>query len=110
MGVDNQTRIERSRADRVRADARGVATRVLHRVCAEGAYAAAALDAECRRGHLDSRDAALATQIVYGTLRTLPQIDDALSTHIKALGSVDPWTLAALRCAAYQVIYLTRVP
>ena len=91
--------------------ARVVATRVLKRVAEQDAYAAAALDAELGRAHLDPRDAGLATEIVYGTLRALPALDAAIARHLKRdAAQLDPWARAALRAAAYQILHLSRVP
>lgn len=89
---------------------RWVATRVIFRVLTEGAYATPALDAEIDRAHLDRRDAGLATEIVYGTLRALPSIDRALAARLKRPNKTDPWLHAALRCGAYQLLHLSRVP
>lgn len=92
--------------------ARAVATQVLKRVAVDGAFAAAALDAELKRaGKIDARDAALATEIVYGTLRALPAIDAAIDTHLaKDPAKLDPLARAAMRAATHQVLHLGRVP
>ena len=51
--------------------ARVVAVRVLERVERDGAFAAAALDAELdRHPQLDVRDRGLSSELVYGVLRT----------------------------------------
>ncbi|HEX6241085.1 MAG TPA: transcription antitermination factor NusB [Polyangiales bacterium] len=89
--------------------ARWVATSVLHRVEVDAAYAARALDAELAAARLSDRDARLATEIVYGTLRQLPLIDARLDAQL-ARGRPDPFTLAALRAATYQALFLSRVP
>jgi 16S rRNA (cytosine967-C5)-methyltransferase len=91
------------------ASARGVATIVLHRVSTDAAYASRALDAELTSAGLDPRDARLATEIVYGTLRMLPAIDARLDAQLTR-GRPDPFTLAALRAATYQALALDRVP
>ncbi len=91
------------------ASARGVATTVLHRVATDQAYAAHALDAEIARAKLSSRDARLATEIVYGTLRMLPELDARLDQQL-ARGRPEPFTWAALRGATYQALALDRVP
>jgi 16S rRNA (cytosine967-C5)-methyltransferase len=91
------------------ASARWVATNVLHRVAVDDAYAARALDAELSAAALSDRDARLATEIAYGTLRQLPVIDARLDAQL-ARGRPDPFTLAALRAATYQALYLSRVP
>jgi len=93
------------------SDGREAATRVLLRVTDEGAYAAAVLDAEIRRAGLDRRDAALATEIVYGTLRALGAVDAALGAFLTRPGEkLDAHTRAALRAATYQILCLARVP
>lgn len=93
------------------APARVVATRVLHRVASKGAWAAPALDAEIRRARLEDRDAALATEIVYGTLRVLPSVDRTYEGFLSQSGHrLEPLVRAALRAATYQVLYLSRVP
>ncbi|MFT3923610.1 MAG: transcription antitermination factor NusB [Myxococcales bacterium] len=89
--------------------ARGVASSVLHRVATEGAYAARTLDAELSQAKLDERDARLATEIVYGSLRTLPVLDARIDQQLSR-GRPDPYVLATLRAATYQALYLSRVP
>jgi 16S rRNA (cytosine967-C5)-methyltransferase len=91
--------------------ARSVAIRVLERVAERGAYASRALDAELGRAHLPDRDAALATEIVYGALRVLPEIDRAYGVHLQRDAvHLDGVLRAALRSASYQLLHLTRVP
>lgn len=92
------------------AAARRIATRVLYRVAHDDAWAAPTLDAELRREAVGRSDAALATQIVYGTLRTVPALDASLARHARRLGQLDEWTHAALLSAAYQLLYLERIP
>lgn len=95
-----------------RASGRGarlVATTVLNRVTSDAAYAARALDAEIAQAGLDARDARLATEIVYGTLRMLPAIDARLDQQLTR-GRPEPFTMAALRAATYQALALDRVP
>jgi 16S rRNA (cytosine967-C5)-methyltransferase len=91
------------------SSARGVATTVLHRVATDAAYATPTLDAEIRAAELSPRDARLATQIVYGALRMLPDIDQRLDAQLSR-GRPDPFTFAALRGATYQALALSRVP
>lgn len=90
--------------------ARRVATRVIHRVTSEGAWATPALDAEIQRAKLDRRDAALATEITYGTLRVLPRLDAALDAHLSRPQRLDPYLRSALRVGAYQLLHLSRAP
>jgi len=92
------------------APARELATRVLHRVVHDDAWAAPALDAELRRASLSRPDAALATQIVYGTLRVVPELEASLARHARRPVKVDDWSRAALLGGAFQLLHLERVP
>jgi 16S rRNA (cytosine967-C5)-methyltransferase len=94
----------------VSSPARRAAVRVLARVATEGAWASPTLDAEIGRARLERRDAALATEIVYGALRVLPELDAALDAHLSKPGKLDPFVRAALRAGAYQLLHLSRVP
>lgn len=90
---------------------REVAFIVLHRVADDGAFAMRALDAEIRRAQLDPREAALATETVYGALRVWPALDAALAPMLrKPLKDMDGLTRAVLRACAYQLLHLGRVP
>jgi 16S rRNA (cytosine967-C5)-methyltransferase len=93
------------------SDARALAAHVLLRVSEDGAYASRALDAELARARLDPRDAALATEIVYGALRVLPRLDAAYGAHLRrGADTLEPLVRAALRVASYQLLHLERVP
>jgi 16S rRNA (cytosine967-C5)-methyltransferase len=91
--------------------ARRLALEVLRRVEEGGAFASRALDAAIEgAGAIDPRDAALATELVYGTLRRAPILDAALARHSRRpLEELDPAARLALRMGAYQILYL-RVP
>lgn len=91
-------------------NARAVAARVLARVDRDAAFASAALDAEIARAGLSPRDAALATEIVYGALRNLPTIDAAIDARRKRGGKIDALVRAVLRAAVYQLEHLDRTP
>ena len=92
--------------------ARSVAAEVLVRVERDKAFAAAALEAEIARAvQLDPRDRALATELVYGSLRVLPWLRVQIEKHArKGKSNVDPKTFAQIAVAAYQLFFLTRVP
>jgi 16S rRNA (cytosine967-C5)-methyltransferase len=96
----------------VKPTARSIAARVLERVEADRAYAAATLDAEIERHpQLDARERALATELVYGTLRTRRVLTDRLERFApRGLGRTDPQVRAHLLIAAYQILMLDRVP
>jgi 16S rRNA (cytosine967-C5)-methyltransferase len=60
---------------------------------------------------LDGRDRALATELVYGTLRLLPWLEERVGRFTtRGLSSVEPVVRAHLVVAAYQILALTRVP
>jgi len=83
---------------------------VIERVLSDDAFAAAALDAELRRHpQLDARERALATELVYGTLRTEPVLRARLNAHAPK-GVSDERVLSPLLVAAYQILLLERVP
>lgn len=92
--------------------ARSVAVDVLVRVSRDRAFAAAALDAEIERNvQLDVRDRALATELVYGTLRLAKFLEARIVKYApRGLGSLDAHVRAHLLVAAYQILVLSRVP
>ena len=87
---------------------RKIAFDVLLRVEAGGAYASRALDAAlAQAGAVDPREAGLATELVYGTLRRALALDAALAPHSKRpLADLDPGARVALRLGAYQLLVL----
>ena len=88
-----------------------MASTVLMRVWHDGAWAAPTLDAELRRAaQLDSRDRGLATELVYGVLRTQRALEKAIGKHAQN----DRWKKqhqvhAQMCIAAYAIMFL-RVP
>ncbi|HEX4474845.1 MAG TPA: transcription antitermination factor NusB [Polyangiaceae bacterium] len=91
--------------------ARSLAARVLERVNRDAAYAAAALDAEIERHpSLDTRDVALATELVYGVLRTRSVLVRELTRYASRGLPDDPVVVTPLLLAAYQILLLDRVP
>lgn len=92
--------------------ARFIAFEVLRRVDDGGAYASRALDAAlAQAGALDPREAGLATELVYGTLRRALALDAALRPHSRRpIGDLDPAARVALRLGAYQLLVLGTPP
>jgi 16S rRNA (cytosine967-C5)-methyltransferase len=88
--------------------ARKLAFEVLRRVDEGGAYASRALDAALAgAGALDPREAGLATELVYGTLRRALSLDAALAPHSRRpIDALDPAARVALRLGAYQLLFL----
>lgn len=74
-----------------------------------GAWSAEALAAKST--HLEARDAALASDIVFGTLRRRGQLDATLAPFSKRpVDRLDPAVRIALEMALYQIRFLDRVP
>jgi 16S rRNA (cytosine967-C5)-methyltransferase len=91
--------------------ARDVAARVLERVEADASFADLALQRELDARRLPVRDAALATELAYGTLRWQRYLDWILAPHSRRpLEALDPRVRVILRMTAYQIALLERVP
>ncbi len=90
--------------------ARLAAYRLLRGVAERQAYANLLLPALLSESRLSSRDAALATEIGYGTVRAQGTLDAILADCVdRPLSTVDAPVLDLLRLGAYQVLR-TRVP
>lgn len=89
--------------------ARRVAFDILFRVETQAAYAGDLLFAETR--DMDSRDAGLASEIVFGVLRRQAQLDWILESAAKRpAAKLDAEVRVALRMGLYQLRHLDRVP
>ncbi|MFN2539131.1 MAG: transcription antitermination factor NusB, partial [Mycobacteriales bacterium] len=83
---------------------------VLKTVREDDAYANLVLPRLLRDRRLDGRDAALATELAYGTLRAKGQLDAVLGQCVdRPLDKVDAPVLDVLRLGAYQLLR-TRIP
>jgi 16S rRNA (cytosine967-C5)-methyltransferase len=90
--------------------ARVAAFDILLRVEQQDAYAGELLHSD-RLGNLGSSDRGLTTEIVMGVLRWRSRLDSTLAEQSsRPLEKLDPQVLTALRIAAYQLQYLSRVP
>ncbi len=75
----------------------------------EGAFADMLLD-EARQ-KFDPRDRAFVTEIVYGVLRNRARLDWTLNRFsAQPISQTDGWTRNVLRLAAYQMLFLDKVP
>lgn len=93
------------------APARLVAAHVLERVLRDAAFVDLALEAELGRRRLEPRDVALATEVVYGTLRWQRYLDWILQPHSRRpIDALDVGPLVLLRLTAYQIAFLERIP
>lgn len=93
-------------------EARRIAAEVLLRVAQGGAFANLALDAALRQaGILEPREAALATELSYGTLRWQLQLDRAIEAHSdRALADLEEPVKVALRIGAFELLHHPKVP
>lgn len=90
--------------------ARAVAFDILLRVEQQAAYASELLHSD-RLDKLSVADRALTTEIVMGVLRWQSRLDSMIAaSSSRSLAKLDPQVLIALRIAAYQLVYLSRVP
>ncbi|MBI2527243.1 MAG: 16S rRNA (cytosine(967)-C(5))-methyltransferase RsmB [Candidatus Rokubacteria bacterium] len=84
---------------------------ILVRVEEDRAFADIALEHALEKARLETREAALCTEIVYGTLRWQRQLDWRLAPYLRRpLARLDPWVRMLLRLTAYQLLFLDRIP
>lgn len=104
-----KSRAPRPRDQRGADTPRALARRALDRVATDQAWATLALDGELARSALSERDRRLAAELVYGVLRRRDRLDRALAAHAQLWRS-PPRLVTALRVAAYQLLFLDRIP
>lgn len=106
---DSRSRNNKNRRIEI-SGARLVAYDVLRDVEERDAYANLALPARIREAKLDSRDAALATELVAGTLRMRGRYDRIIELAAnRQILNIDAKTLNVLRLGAHQLLSM-RVP
>jgi len=92
-------------------NARETALQVLLAVESQGAYANLALRSLLDRENAKRLDRAFATELVYGTLRSLNSLDWVLDQFLKKpLVKQTPVVRNVLRLGLYQILYMDRVP
>lgn len=89
---------------------RELAARVLHRVLDDGAWAAPTLDAELERSRLEGGERGRATDLVYGVLRVLPLLDEAIDRHRPRRDPIEPFAHACLLTASYELAFTPEKP
>jgi 16S rRNA (cytosine967-C5)-methyltransferase len=90
--------------------ARAAAFDILLRVEQQDSYASELLHSE-RLDRLSVADRALTTEIVMGVLRWRSKLDGTIAAQsVRSLEKLDAEVLEALRIAAYQILYLDRIP
>jgi 16S rRNA (cytosine967-C5)-methyltransferase len=103
--------VRRARGVRAGADpARRAAYETVAAVHRDDAYANLVLPTILERAGLGGRDAAFATELVYGTLRRRGTLDAVIAAAAdRGVERIDPPARDALRLGAYQLLF-TRVP
>jgi 16S rRNA (cytosine967-C5)-methyltransferase len=90
---------------------RGIVAEILRKVDARKAYADVLLDHALQSGTLSRRDRALATELLYGTLRWRKRLDAHIRSYIpRPLKAVDPFIRNLLRMSFYQLLFMDRIP
>lgn len=91
--------------------ARSLALETLDRVFFGGAYSHIALASALDEADLSRADRGLATELVYGTLTRKRTLDTLLGTFVdRPIDGLDRPVLLSLRMAAYQLVFLDRIP
>ena len=100
----------RGDAERRVDPARRAAYEAIAAVHRDDAYANIVLPRLLRENRILGRDAALATELTYGTLRSLGQLDAIIASAAgREMARIDPPARDALRLGAYQMLH-TRIP
>lgn len=93
------------------ANARKTAVKVLVKIEKEGAYSNLAVAEGLKTAELNPQDKALATALIYGVLDRKITLDFILSKFLKTpVLKTEPFTLAVLRTALYQIKYMDKIP
>lgn len=92
--------------------AREMALQVIYQVNEEQAYANLALDKMmAKEPEMDGRDKALATELVYGSIKYRGRLDWVLNRYAKPkVNQMDPWIRNILREGLYQLMFLDKIP
>lgn len=90
---------------------RMIAIKVVERVQRAGAYADIALHHALVQSRIPAADRALATELVYGTLRWRGRLDYLIAQALnRDLDKLEPLVTSALRVGAYQLFFSDRIP
>jgi len=92
-------------------NARQLAVEVIYRVNEEGGYSNLTLNQLIRKYDITDRDKALATQLVYGSLRMRNSLDWLINQVAnRKVKKMDGWTRNILRLGLYQIQFLDGIP
>ena len=97
--------------DEIEINAREAACQALMRYEKRGTFPATTLEELYRSNAMERRERALSAELTYGTLEKLLPIDYFLETvSSRPVAALDTPVRALLRLAAYQILYLDRIP
>lgn len=92
-------------------NARQVAIECIYRINEAGGYSNLILDNLLQKYEVTSRDKALATELVYGSLRMRNNLDWILNQFAnRKVEEMDDWTRNLLRLGLYQIKFLDGIP
>ncbi|MGP4040348.1 16S rRNA (cytosine(967)-C(5))-methyltransferase RsmB [Gracilibacillus sp. D59] len=89
---------------------RNIALDLLMRISDQGGYSHLVIDQMLKKHQLESRDGALLTEIVYGTLQRKLTLEYDLTNFIRTKKKIDKWVKWLLYLSFYQMKYLDKVP
>ncbi|OEH91213.1 16S rRNA (cytosine(967)-C(5))-methyltransferase RsmB [Bacillus solimangrovi] len=89
---------------------RSVCLDILDKIEKNQSYSNLLLNQAIEKSRLNSKDAALLTEIVYGTIQRKLTLDYYLSPFLTKAKKLQPWVRQLLRLSLYQMVYLDRVP
>ncbi|NEZ46011.1 16S rRNA (cytosine(967)-C(5))-methyltransferase RsmB [Clostridium niameyense] len=90
---------------------RKVAVDILNSVIYNKAYSNIVLGQELNKSNLDSKDKALVTEIVYGTLKYKLTLDTIIQSYVRNnINKMDKSISNILRMSIYQLRYLDKIP
>lgn len=90
---------------------RNLAVQLVYDVMENKAFANLALNKALRHSELSVADRNLLTELVNGTVRMLKHLDWVLNLFLRQeLARQNPWLRSILRVAAYQILFMNRIP
>lgn len=87
---------------------RRLALEVLREVRERDAFAHSIIESVVNTSSAPREERAFATVLVYGVVSTQGVLDDVLDSHLNRPGDVAPAVRDALRCSAYELLYLQK--
>ncbi len=92
-------------------NARKLAAQILIKIENDKSYSNLTINSYFANTELSSQDKAFVTNLVYGVIERKITLDYVLSKFIKTrLNKLQPLTLASLRIALYQIMFLDKIP